>query len=223
MARLRKAARQWRDPRKRALAGRVLIPDDGPLFQIDPASLFGTSAPLEADLGAGRGDFIIDHATAHPEHNFLAVELAASVARVLAIRAGDRKLDNLRVARMDARTLINLMLPMHSLTACHVYFPDPWPALSQRKHRLFSAEFVKHLKEVLAEDGTLYVATDVEPYAHEIFEMLDQDGFRQIEAEVPGAGSSGFARKYLAEGRRVFSAAFALPPGQSEGSSWRLR
>ncbi len=213
MARLRKAARQWRDPRKRALAAHVLMPDDGPLFQIDPAGLFDRPAPLEVELGAGRGDFIIDYATAHPERNFLAVELAASVARVLAIRVGQRGLDNLRVARMDARTLVNLMLPVRSISACHIYFPDPWPALSQRKRRLFSAGFVERLKDDLVDDGILYIATDVEPYACDIFAMLGAAGFGRAKAEVPGAQASGFARKYLAEGRRVFSAAFAPPSG----------
>jgi tRNA (guanine-N7-)-methyltransferase len=215
MARLRKAARQWRDPSKREIAARVLIPDEGPLFEVNPAKLFEGPAPLEAELGAGRGDFITEYAASHPDRNFLAVELAASVARVLAIRAGQRGVNNLRVARMDARTLVNLMLPSRSLSACHVYFPDPWPALSQRKHRLFSPGFVRNLERVLTETGTLYVATDVEPYACEIFAMLGAAGFRCVVSDVPGAQVSGFALKYRAEGRRVFSAAFAMPPGPS--------
>lgn len=209
MARLRKAARLWRDPQARALAARVLVAEDGPMFEIEPERLFARRAPLEVELGAGRGDFIIEHAAAHPERDFLAVELAVSVARVLAIRAARRGLGNLRVARMDARTLINLMLPGRSLSACHVYFPDPWPALSQQKHRLFTPGFAPRLARVLAADAVVYVATDVEPYAREIFAMLERCGFRRAAMAVPGAELSGFGRKYLAEGRPVFSAAFA--------------
>ncbi len=210
MARLRKAARMWRDPEKRALAARVLVADDQPVYAIDPERLFGRRAPLEAELGAGRGDFIIEYAAARPERDFLAVELAASVARVLALRAARRGLDNLRVARMDARTLVNLMLPAGSLSACHVYFPDPWLTLSQQKHRMLSTGFAERLKRVLAPGALVHVATDVEPYAMEMFAMLAGAGFRQVEVVAPGARASGFGLKYLAQGKAVFSASFAL-------------
>jgi tRNA (guanine-N7-)-methyltransferase len=210
MARLRKAARMWRDPEKRALAMRVLVAEDGPLYAIDPERLFGRRAPLEVELGAGRGDFIIEYAARRPERDFLAVELAASVARVLALRAARRGLGNLRVARMDARTLVNLMLPEGSLSACHVYFPDPWLTLSQQKHRMFSSGFARRLRRVLAPGAIVHVATDVEPYATEMFAMLMEAGFRRVEVVAPGARASGFGLKYLAAGKAVFSASFVM-------------
>ncbi len=200
----------WRDPEKRALAMRVLVAEDEPLYAIDPERLFGRRAPLEIELGAGRGDFIIEYAAQRPEHDFLAVELAASVARVLALRAARRGVGNLRVARMDARTLVNLMLPAESLSACHVYFPDPWLTLSQQKHRMFSTGFAQRLKRVLAPGAMVHVATDVEPYAMEMFAMLSGAGFRRIEIAAPGARASGFGLKYLAQGKAVFSASFAI-------------
>ncbi len=210
MARLRKAARMWRDPGHRDLARRVLVAEEGPLYAIEPERLFGRRAPLEAELGAGRGDFIVEYAAERPERDFLAVELAASVARVAALRAARRGLTNVRVARMDARTLVNLMLPDASLSACHVYFPDPWLTLSERKHRMFSPGFAKRLRRVLAPGAAVHVATDVESYAMEMFAMLDGAGFRRLEVAAPGASRSGFARKYLAQGKRLFSASFAL-------------
>ena len=129
---------------------------------------------------------------------------------MLALRAARRGLDNLRVARMDARTLVNLMLPAASLSACHVYFPDPWLTLSQQKHRMFSAGFAERLKRVLAPGAIVHVATDVEPYAMEMFAMLAGAGFRRVEVTAPGARASGFGLKYLAQGKAVFSASFAL-------------
>src|ERR1700722_7753261 len=169
MARLRKAARMWRDPEKRALATSVLVAEDGPLYAIDPERLFGRRAPLEVELGAGRGDFIIEYAANRPERDFLAVELAASVARVLAIRAAGHGVRNLRVARRGARTLINPSLPARHLPPVRVYFPDPWLTLSQQKHRMFSPGFARRLRRVLAPEAIVHVATDVEPYAMEMF------------------------------------------------------
>ena len=214
MARLRKAARMWRDPDKRALAARVLVAEDGPVaadgpvLAIDAERLFGRRARRPVRPPVARGDFIIEYAAGRPERDFLAVELASSVARVLALRAARRGLGNLRVAQMDARTLINLMLPARSLSACHVYFPDPWLTLSQRKHRMFSPGFARRLRRVMAPAAIVHVATDVEPYAVEMFAMLAEAGFCRVDAAAPGARASGFGLKYLAQGKAVFSASF---------------
>jgi tRNA G46 methylase TrmB len=107
------------------------------------------------------------------------------------------------------------MLPAGSLSACHVYFPDPWLTLSQQKHRMFSAGFAERLKRVLAPGAIVHVATDLEPYAAEMFAMLAGAGFRRIEAAAPGARASGFGMKYLAQGKAVFSASFTLVRGLS--------
>ncbi len=186
----------------------MLVPDDAPVFSIDPPSLFGRQAPLEVEIGAGKGDFIIARSAASPERNFLAVELPASVARLLAVRCGRAGLQNVRVARMDARTLVNLMLPTASVSAYHIYFPDPWPKERHAKHRLFTPRFVQNLSRTLEPRGGLYVATDLEAYAREIFAMLAAGGFRRSSHEAPGGHLSGFARKYRAAGKTVYSAAF---------------
>ena len=106
-------------------AARVQIACTGPLFTIEPRALFDRAAPLEIELGAGRGDFILERAAATPERNFLAVELAATIAQLMAVRAARSGIDNLKVVRMDARTLVNLMLPEASVDAFHIYFPGP--------------------------------------------------------------------------------------------------
>src|ERR1700687_4034784 len=137
MSRLRKGSRVWRGEEMTA-ASRVLVPCAGPVFTIEPRILFARAAPLEIEIGAGRGDFILERAAKAPERNFLAVELASTIAQLMAVRAGRSGLDNLKVARMDARTLVNLMLPEARVDAFHIYFPEPWPKERHIKHRLFT-------------------------------------------------------------------------------------
>ena len=132
MARLRKAARIWGNPKAREIGERVLFAPDDDLFTIDPPAMFGRRAPVEIEIGAGKGEFIIERAAEFPDRNFIAVELSATITRVLAVRCGRAGLDNLRVVRMDARTLVNLMLPDASVTAYHIYYPDPWPKESHQ-------------------------------------------------------------------------------------------
>ncbi len=209
MARLRKSARLWK-PEARAAAQRALVPDDGAIFAIDPPAIFGRRAPLEVEIGAGKGEFIIARAAQVPAHDFLAVELSSIVARLLATRCGVGNLVNLRVARMDARTLVNLMLRDASVAAYHVYFPDPWPKERHVKHRLFTPYLARSLARTLEPDGRLFVATDVAHYADEIFAMLVAAGFARAanEEETHGARSTGFGRKFIAAGNPVYSAAF---------------
>src|SRR5579863_4931818 len=160
MARMRKAARLWRDE-ARAAAAPIIAAGRADYFTVEPRELFGREAPLEIEIGAGRGDFILERAAKAPERNFLAVELAATIAQLMAVRAGRSGLNNLKVARMDARTLVNLMLPEASVDAFHIYFPDPWPKERQLKHRLFSEGFAASLKRRLRPHAPLFVATDV--------------------------------------------------------------
>ena len=219
MARLRKAARIWRNPAAQTLAHRVTVAHDAPVFTVEPAALFQRPAPLEVELGAGKGDFIIERAASTPGRNFLAIELSGAVVRMLAVRAGQSESANLRVLRADARTVVNLLLPDASVAAYHIYFPDPWPKERHAKHRLFTPHFAGSLRRTLCADGgRVFVATDVGDYARDIFPILEAAGFARVDEPVPGSDRTNFGRKYLAAGRRVFQAAFrpALPwPGRA--------
>ena len=207
MSRLRKGSRVWRSEEV-AAASRVLVACAGPVFTIEPRTLFERAAPLEIEIGAGRGDFILEQAAKAPERNFLAVELAATIAQLMAVRAGRTGLNNLKVARMDARTLVNLMLPPASVDAFHIYFPDPWPKERHVKHRLFTDWFVSSLRIRLRPNAPLFVATDVAEYAEGIFAMLGVSGFTRTELAVPGAECTGFALRFRAAGKPIHAGAF---------------
>jgi tRNA (guanine-N7-)-methyltransferase len=202
----------WSKAGSAEFAASVMVPDDGAFFTIEPATIFGRRAPLEVELGAGKGEFIVERAAENPGRDFLAVELSAVIARVLAVRCGAARLANLRVARMDARTLVNLMLADASVAACHIYFPDPWPKERHAKHRLFTPHFVQSLARTLATGGVVHVATDVGERAQEIFAMLEAAGFTRTDAPGAGGSATGFARKYLAAARRVHAGSFVRPP-----------
>ncbi len=208
MSRLRKASRVWRDEGAREAASRVMLSQEVDYFTIEPEAIFARRAPLEIEIGAGKGDFILEYASANPEKNFLAIELSGTVGQLLAVRCGRAELPNVRVARMDARALVNLMLPDASVAAFHIYYPDPWPKERHIKHRMVSPWFVRNLARALAPDGAIYAASDVKEWAEEIFAMLEAGAFRRIVKEPPGAKRSGFGRKYMAQGKPVYFASF---------------
>jgi tRNA (guanine-N(7)-)-methyltransferase len=207
MSRLRKGSRVWREE-ERAAAARVQIACASSVFSIETHLLFDRAAPLEIEIGAGRGDFILDRAAKAPERNFLAVELAATIAQLMAVRAGRSGLNNLKIARMDGRTLVNLMLPEASVDAFHIYFPDPWPKVRHIKHRMFTDRFVASLKRRLRPHAPLFVATDIAEYARDIFTLLGECGFVRTELAVPGAETTGFALRFRAAGKPIHAGAF---------------
>lgn len=206
MGRLRNASRIWRE----AHAASPVMVACGNYFAVELAALFGRDAPVELELGAGRGDFIIERAAMAPELNFLAIESAATIAQLMAIRGARRKLTNLRVIRMDARTLVNLMLPAASIDACHIYFPDPWPKERHVKHRLFTPWFVASLARTLKDGAPLFFATDVAAYAEQSLAMLYAGGFQKVTLAVAGASMTGFAKKFMAEGRPIYANALIV-------------
>jgi tRNA (guanine-N7-)-methyltransferase len=208
MSRLRKASRVWREPKALEAASRAMLSQNVPYFSIEPEVIFGRRAPLEIEIGAGKGDFILEYAAANPERNFLAVELSGTVGQLLAARCGRAELPNVRVAKMDARTLVNLMLPDGSVAAYHIYYPDPWPKERHIKHRMVSPYLVRSLARTLQSGGAVYAASDVSGWAAEIFAMLEAGGFRRIAKEPPGAKRSAFGRKYIARGKAVYFASF---------------
>ena len=207
MSRLRKGSRVWRSE-EMTPAPRLRAPGGGRVCPTAPPALGARAAPLEIEIGAGRGDFILGRAAQAPERNFLAVELAATIAQLVAVRAGRSGLNNLKVARMDARTLVNLMLPDASVDAFHIYFPDPWPKERHIKHRLFTEGFVASLKRKLRAQAPLFVATDVPEYAESIFALVGEGGFVRVELAVPGAESSGFAQRFRAISKPIHGGAF---------------
>jgi tRNA (guanine-N(7)-)-methyltransferase len=213
MGRMRKATRLWSDPRSRIAAASVIVgqQSESAVFSARLSEWFGRCAPLEVEIGAGKGAFIVERARSLPERNFLAVELPTPVVRVLAVRAGRSGLANLRVLQADARSLVGLLLPDNTVSAYHVYYPDPWPKARHAKHRLFSPHFVASLFRTLVDCGMVYVASDVKAWADYIFGALEEGGFVAESAPVPGVAAAGFGSKYAAQGRPLFARAFRKP------------
>ena len=129
---------------------------------LDPATLFPTTAPIELEVGSGKGLFLDTASAARPDRNFLGAELAVGYARLCASRLARRAASNARMIQGDATWLVRGLLPDACLAAIHVYFPDPWWKARHRKRRVLSETFLRHAGRVLPAGGALHVWTDVE-------------------------------------------------------------
>ena len=180
---------------------------------LDPAALFGRAAPLVLEIGSGMGDATVEMAAADPGRDYLAVDVhPPGIANLLAA-VDERGLTNVRVARGDALVLVGRMLRPASLSAVHVFFPDPWPKARHHKRRLIQPAHLPVLRSGLAPGGVLHCATDWEPYAASMLATLTadpglvnlHDGYAPRPAHRP---KTRFERRALRAGRPVFDLLF---------------
>ena len=138
----------------------------------DAVELFGRSAPLEVEVGSGKGLFLSAAAAGDPGADFLGIEIMAKYARFAAARLAQRELDNARVIHGDAQHFFKALLPAGSLRAVHVYFPDPWWKARHKKRRVMNESFLRDVERTLVSGGRLHFWTDVEEYFNTSLELL---------------------------------------------------
>jgi tRNA (guanine-N7-)-methyltransferase len=138
----------------------------------DLAVLFGRVAPRVVEIGFGNGANLIHMASEHPHVDFLGIEVhRPGVGRVL-LDIERLGLRNVRVSSHDAVEVVDQQLPAASLDEVLVLFPDPWHKKRHHKRRLLNAPFVALLASRLKPAGLLRAATDWEPYATAMLEVL---------------------------------------------------
>jgi tRNA (guanine-N7-)-methyltransferase len=140
---------------------------------LDFPERFGRVAPVTLEIGFGNGDNLAALAAAHPERDFLGIEVHTPGVGHLLRQAAASGLNNLRVIQHDAVEVLRERIAPASLDAILVLFPDPWHKKRHHKRRLVNAGFAELAASRLAPGGTLQLATDWEPYAEWMIEVLN--------------------------------------------------
>ncbi len=150
---------------------------------LDFGSLFGRDAPTILEIGFGMGEATAQIAAALQDRNFIACEVHEAGVGALLRRIGEQGLQNLRLIRHDAVEVLEHMIAPRSLAGVHIYFPDPWHKKRHHKRRLVQAPFVRLLAERIAPGGYLHCATDWQPYAEQMLEVLSAEPLLANTAE----------------------------------------
>ncbi len=126
--------------------------------------IFERDAPVELDIGAGKGAFLLAAAAAVPDRNFLGVERQMVRVRKVEAKARRRGLVNVRLVRVEAGYFLHYLVAAESVAAYHIYCPDPWPKRRHRTRRLINSEFVADLHRTLTPTGLVKFSTDDRDY-----------------------------------------------------------
>ncbi|MFG3001600.1 tRNA (guanosine(46)-N7)-methyltransferase TrmB [Streptomyces sp. NPDC048340] len=150
---------------------------------IDLKKLFA-GLPVVLEIGFGMGEATAQMAAADPSTGILAADVHTPGQGNLLALAERGGLENVRVANGDAIILLREMLPPDSLAGLRVYFPDPWPKARHHKRRLIQPEFLALAATRMAPGAILHCATDWEPYAEQMLEVLTaQPEFENTQAD----------------------------------------
>ena len=152
------------------LGPRFVLPYTPAAF--DFAAAFGRHAPRVAEIGFGMGDATAAIAVASPATDYIGIEVHPPGVGALLKRIGELGLSNLRLIHHDAVEVLEHMVMPGSLAGVHVFFPDPWHKVKHNTRRLIHSAFVGLLASRLAPGGYLHCATDWEPYAEQMLQVL---------------------------------------------------
>jgi tRNA (guanine-N7-)-methyltransferase len=170
---------------------------------MDFAATFGRAAPVVLEIGFGMGDATAQVAAAAPERDLIGVEVHEAGVGALLRHIGDRGLENVRIVRHDAVEVLREMIAPASLAGVHVWFPDPWHKKRHHKRRLIQPAFVELVASRLAPGGYLHCATDWQPYAEQMLEVLSASTLANTAAAYAERPAWRPLTKFEARGLRL--------------------
>jgi tRNA (guanine-N7-)-methyltransferase len=164
--------RQGRTTPAQARALETLLPKYGIAFSDEKIS---SARALVLEIGSGMGETTVAIARAHPEIDFVAVEVHGPGVGSLLNAIERERLGNLRVIRHDALDVLEHMIADGTLAAIHLFFPDPWPKKRHHKRRLVQPAFAALAARKLRAGGILHAATDWPEYAEQMRAVLSAE------------------------------------------------
>jgi len=172
------------------------------------AEVFGREAPLELEIGFGRGDFLLQRSRERPDINLIGLEVSSLCVLKAWKRLLRERISNVRIAKAESASALFYFFPPRSIARSWALFPEPWPKSRHEKRRLLSADFFRVLAARTLDGGELLVATDWPDYRDWIIAEALSSGAFSLEAVDWPVPVTKYHEKWRAEGRDIYSLLF---------------
>jgi tRNA (guanine-N7-)-methyltransferase len=139
---------------------------------LDLNSVFGRQAPTIVEIGFGMGTSLVSMAMAHPEQNYIGIEVHRPGVGALLKLMRENNVTNIRVFNHDAIEVLEKRIPKASLAGVYLFFPDPWHKKRHNKRRIVQPAFAQTIAQHLTVGGVFHMATDWEDYALQMMEVM---------------------------------------------------
>lgn len=143
---------------------------------------FGRSAPKILEIGFGMGEPTAQIALAHPQNDYLALEVHPPGVGSLLKQIDAQGIQNIRIIQHDAVEVLRDMVNDATLDGVHIFFPDPWHKARHNKRRLIQTPFIAKLVQKIKPGGYIHVATDWQDYAEQVLAVLSAEPLLQNTA-----------------------------------------
>ncbi|MCK9238073.1 MAG: tRNA (guanosine(46)-N7)-methyltransferase TrmB [Thiopseudomonas sp.] len=151
---------------------------------LQPQAVFGRQAPLTLEIGFGMGRSLLQMAKEAPEQDFIGVEVHRPGVGALLSGMLTDAVDNVRIYSCDAIEVLNQCIADESLDRLLLFFPDPWHKSRHHKRRIVQPAFAALVHKKLKQGGVLHMATDWEPYAEHMLEIMNAaPGYKNLSAD----------------------------------------
>lgn len=181
---------------------------------VDPNHWFSPERrdhPLDVEIGAGKGTFLVRAAAADPGANFLGIEYARAYWRHAADRCRRHGLENVRLIRTEAEFFLRHYMPDRRVRHVHIYFPDPWPKARHHKRRLIQEPFLRTVHRITREGSLLRIVTDhadyfawIQDHLRSVADLFEAQPWTAFESGAPDEhAGTNFERKYRKEARTI--------------------
>jgi tRNA (guanine-N7-)-methyltransferase len=182
---------------------------------LDFAVIFGRCAPVILEIGFGNGDALVAEAAAHPEYNYIGIEVHRPGIGNLLRKLESLDLNNLRVMLADAKEVLSAQIPEGSLSGVRLFFPDPWPKQRHHKRRLVQHEFAALVMRKLVPGGYIHLATDWKDYAEHMASVLSRtpglvevSGLDLFTTMIASRGQTRFEQRGRKLGNQIWDLVF---------------
>ncbi len=163
----------------------TLMPRYGIAYAAQPLDLelaFGRCAPKILEIGFGMGEPTVKISLAHPQNDYLALEVHPPGVGSLLKQIDAQGIQNIRIIQHDAVEVLRDMVNDATLDGVHIFFPDPWHKARHNKRRLIQAPFITKLVQKIKPGGYIHVATDWQDYAEQVLAVLSAEPLLQNTA-----------------------------------------
>ena len=190
----------------------------GDLEERTPQDLFGNDHPMELEIGSGRGDFLMTRAPANPQINFIGVERNLPIMRRAANKMRGGGHGNVCLIKADILPLLTDWIPASSLSAVHVYFPDPWPKNRHAKRRIFNSLNLALIERALMPKGFFHLRTDHPLYFEEMMGVMAELP-QWVPIGIPETllvHKTAFEQRFEGLGQPIFRRSYQIASDRSE-------
>ena len=171
---------------------------------------FGNEHPIHIEIGMGKGQFITGMAAAHPEINYIGIEMQVSVLSLALDKLVELELPNLQLLHVDGSDLTNYFADSE-VDQIYLNFSDPWPKTKHEKRRLTSPSFLAVDETILRPAGEVHFKTDNQglfEYSLSSFSkygmILEQEWLDLHESTFEGNIMTEYEEKFSNKGQRIY-------------------